>query len=93
MEYFSEKNFTDEVRQDNIFIVQGGVDEDCGWAFLLTKDCDIAQKKFGTHFSYLPIATLEEYVRSHHAAKQIMKLQTECFKKCEEVMCKVSEAG
>ena len=45
MEYFSEKNFTDEVRQDNIFIVQGGVDEDCGWAFLLTKDCDIAQKK------------------------------------------------
>jgi hypothetical protein len=44
------------------------------WGFIITADCDIAQKKTGDKFTWLEIIKSEDYLESHWVAEQLRRV-------------------
>ncbi|SFP20367.1 hypothetical protein SAMN04488056_1303 [Cohaesibacter marisflavi] len=78
--YLQEIGPDDLVRQGDIFSIQSTNEEHEKWAVLLTKDCDIVQEKFGSHLTYLPIYSFNEYIEKYYSPKKIEILKSENMK-------------
>lgn len=63
------------VRQGDLLVskfVPGGPAEDM--CLIITADCDISQRKFGSQLACLKVISLADYIQSHWGAKKLAKM-------------------
>jgi hypothetical protein len=73
--YFVQVTDDDDIMQGDIIRTQSSATFGrITWGFIITADCDIAQKKSGDRYTWLEIITANDYLEKYWAAEQLRRL-------------------
>lgn len=85
----------EDIRQGDVirrFSAQNG--NSISHGFIITADCDIAQKKTGDRFTWLEVIPAADYLEHHWAPEQFRRLAEKQAKvACENLNAKISRSG